>query len=451
MLNPKKIMARLDARLARHGSLGAALIKGVVGTTGLRLAFAAFGFLTSVLLARNLGAHGYGTYSFVMALVAFATIPSELGIPGLAVREIAVSNARKDWGTMRGFTIRAHQGIAILSLILMAGGVLALLAFGDRLDHVKRQCMWLALPLIPLISLGALRGAMLRGLRMVVLGQLPERLIRPGGLAALIVLVLLVSRGRLTPQIVMVCQIAATTLAFVWGLSAFIRRKPKEAAFAVPSFRTLDWIRSSLPFGLSATLLLINGRTDVIALGLFRADAEVGVYRVAVQIAATIIFSLAAVNAIQGPHIAHLYASGDMKRLQKMITKSSQAILVVAVPSVLAIVLLGPFFIRWIYGPHYEEAYVPLVILAVGQLVNAATGSVTSLLNMTGHERATTRVLLMAAGLNVALNLALTPVWGMRGAALATASTLIFWNLAMWRAVYKRLGIKASPFLRDIQ
>jgi O-antigen/teichoic acid export membrane protein len=444
-------MARIDARLARHGSLGAALIKGVVGTTGLRLAFAGFGFITSILLARNLGAHGYGTYSFVMALVAFFTIPSELGIPGLAVREIAVANARKDWGHMRGFTIRAHQGIALLSLTLMTAGALTLLAFGEHVEPVKRQCMWLALPLIPLISLGALRGSMLRGLRLVVLGQVPERVLRPAGLLISILAILFVSREYLTPPAVMLGQLAAATVAFSWGLTVFMRRRPREAASAEPVFRTRDWIRSSIPFGLSATLLLINGRTDVLALGLFRADAEVGVYRVAVQIAATIIFSLAAVNAIQGPHIAHLYATGDMKRLQKMITRSSQAILLAAAPSVLVIVLLGPQLIRWIYGPQFEGAYVPLVILAVGQLVNASTGSVNSLLNMTGHERETTRVLLMAAILNVTLSLTLTPLWGMRGAALATASTLIFWNLTMWRIVYKRLGIKASPFLRENQ
>jgi len=386
-----------------------------------------------------------------MALVAFFAIPSELGIPGLAVREIAVANARKDWGRMRGFTIRAHQGIAILSVTLMAGGAIALLALGNRIDPVKRQCMWLALPLIPLISLGALRGSMLRGLRYVVLGQLPERVLRPVGLLASILVILAISREYLTPPSVMLGQIAATTLAFAWGLFAFLRRRPPGAAGAEATFHTRDWIQSSIPFGLSATLLLINGRTDVIALGLFRPDTEVGVYRVAVQIAATIIFSQGAVNAIQGPHIAHLYATGDMKRLKKMVTRSSQAILAVAAPTVLLIVLLGSYFIRWIYGPQYADAYAPVVILAVGQLVNAATGSVGSLLNMTGHERDTTRILLMAALLNVTLSLTLTPLWGMRGAAIATSSTLIFWNLMMWRAVYKRLGINASPFLREFQ
>jgi O-antigen/teichoic acid export membrane protein len=93
-------------------------------------------------------------------------------------------------------------------------------------------------------------------------------------------------------------------------------------------------------------------------------------------------------------------------------------------------------------------AHGPLVILAGGQLVNAGMGSVASLLNMTGHERDTTRIILMAALLNLTLNFTLTPLWGTLGAATATAVTLIVWNVVMWRAVKRRIGIHASPFMR---
>lgn len=175
----KEIASRIDARLARHGTLGAALVKGVLGTAGVRAAHGILGFATAIVLAKMLGPSGYGTYAFVMALVGFVTIPSELGVPGLAVREIAASNTRKDWGYMRGFIIRSHQMIGAMSLVLAVLGAAGLLLFGGHLDPVRVKCMWLALLLIPLLSLGALRSAMLRGLRKVVLGQLPEQVIRP--------------------------------------------------------------------------------------------------------------------------------------------------------------------------------------------------------------------------------------------------------------------------------
>jgi len=441
-----RLKARLDARLARHGDLGSMLIKGVVGTSGIRLAHAALGFLVAILLARALGPSNYGTYTFVMALVGFLTIPSELGVPGLAIREVAVANTRRDWGSMRGFIRRAHQGIGVLTLILVAASALALAIASDRIDPVRRQSMWLGLALIPLISLGALRGAMLKGLRRVLLGQLPEQIIRPAMLAILIAALWLFDSRPLTAPDVVLLQIVATSIAFLWGMVTFIRLRPRALATASPVYRTRDWIKSTLPFGLTALLALINGRTDVLALGVFREDAEVGIYRVAVQLALPVIFGLQAVNAIQAPHIAQLYATGDMKRLQKMITRSSQAVTAIAVPAVIVIFLFGKPIIRFLFGAEYTDAHLPLMILAVGQLVNASTGSVGSLLNMTGHEHDTMRSIMIAVAINLVLNFSLTPVWGTVGAAIATATTVSVWNLLMWRATYRRIGIRASPF-----
>jgi O-antigen/teichoic acid export membrane protein len=445
----RNLLQRFDSRLSRHGELGAALVKGVVGFAGIKVGHAAIGLVTAVLLARLLGPASFGTYAFVMALVAFLTIPSELGIPGLAVREIAVTNARKDWPHMRGFIIKAHQVTGVLSAVLIIAGAVALHIAASHVEPVKLRCMMLGLALVPLVSLGALRGGMLRGLRKVLLGQLPEQIVRPLSLAVLVVLLWAAGRPVDSPVTVMYAQIAATAIAFAVGLYFFVRHRPAELLEAVPQYRTREWLKSSIPFGLSAALLLINGRTDVLILGIFRADAEVGIYRVASQIALLVIFGLQAVNAIQGPHIARLYATGDMKRLQKMVTRSSQAILLIAAPMVLVIVLLGRFIISTFFGVEYVGAYVPLVILCAGQLVNASMGSVASLLNMTGHERDTMRIIFIGAAVNVSLNFLLTPRWGMTGAAISTSATLIVWNLLMWRKVRARTGIEASPFLRS--
>jgi O-antigen/teichoic acid export membrane protein len=228
----------------------------------------------------------------------------------------------------------------------------------------------------------------------------------------------------------------------------FLRARPTELSGARSSFNGAVWLKSSIPFGLSAALQLVNGRTDVLTLGFFRTDAEIGIYRVASQMAAVVVFALLSVNIIQGPHIAHLYSKGDMQLLQKMITRSAQAVMLFALPVVFVIIVFGQIIIRTVFGPEYESAYIPLVILCVGQLVNAAMGSVGALLNMTGHEGDTTRSIFIAAIVNVAMNLSLVPFWGIIGAAVATACTLIVWNVIMWHKVRTRIGIEPSLFFR---
>jgi O-antigen/teichoic acid export membrane protein len=442
-----RLVQWVDARISRQGKLGSALIKGVLGTTGIRISHAGIGLVTTIVLARILEPSGYGIYSYVIALVAFLTIPSELGIPGLAVREVAIANARRDWDRMRGFIVRAHLTIGVVSVVIVSAGAGALLLWGHELDAAKRTCLWMGLALIPLIAFGALRGAMLRGLRKVLLGQLPEQIVRPLVLLGLVLLLPLLGRGVDSPISVMGIHIMAVATAFGVGLWLFLNQRPKELRCAQLGRVDPVW-KSSIPFGLSATMQLINGRTDILVLGIFWDDANVGIYRVAIQMATVVIFGLQAVNAIQGPHIAHLFATGQMQRLQKMITRSSQAVLAFALIVIIPILLFGKMIIRAVFGAAYEGAYVPLAILCVGQVVNASMGSVASLLNMTGHERDTTKIIMSAAALNIALNFTLAPRWGMIGVAIATSVTLITWNLVMWRKVHQRTGIETSPFLR---
>ena len=86
--------------------------------------------------------------------------------------------------------------------------------------------------------------------------------------------------------------------------------------------------------------------------------------------------------------------------------------------------------------------------LCVGQLVNAAMGAVGSLLNMTGHERDTMKSVLMAAIVNVALNLTLIPLSGNHRRCDCYTITLTVWNFVMWHKVRTRIGIESSPIFR---
>ena len=143
MFYTRKLIERTKAALAKPGSLGATLIKGAAGTAGIKAAHAAIAFATSVAMAKLLGPAGYGVFSYALALVALLSIPSELGVPNLAVREIAVANARKNWAQMKGFIVWAHTTVAITSAALMVIGSAVLLTWGHHLTPSKAACLWL--------------------------------------------------------------------------------------------------------------------------------------------------------------------------------------------------------------------------------------------------------------------------------------------------------------------
>lgn len=425
----------------RGDELAAHLMKGALGTGGLGLAHKTLSLVTAILLGRALGAEGYGYYAFAIAAVTFISIPAQLGIPSLATREIAASHARSEWSLMRGFRRRIAQTASfsiILGAILVGG---ALLAFADEIPALDVRTFAVALLLLPLYAGLSLMGSLLRGLRRVVQGTWPNRLLQP----AVFVLLLLALAGGLSSQLAIALNVVSCAIGMIATAWLLRRYWPREASEAQPEYRTSAWLSSLLPFTLLAGINLLNQKTDIMMLGVFTSAADVGIYNVAIQGAMLVSFPLTVCNAVLAPNIARLHAQGDMRRMQRLMTVSTLAISIAAGAAALVIILAGEWLLREVFGDAFTPGYPALAILAIGQLLNAWAGSVGQFLIMTGHEKDTLKGVAVAAFLNVVLNSALIPFFGMIGAAIATAISLLTWNILLVVLVYKRLGLVAGP------
>jgi O-antigen/teichoic acid export membrane protein len=188
---------------------------------------------------------------------------------------------------------------------------------------------------------------------------------------------------------------------------------------------------------------VINKQVSTITLGFFATPDQIGIYKVAVQMATLAAFGLQAVNTVVAPRFADLYAQNKMERLQELATGSARITLAVNMLLTILFAILGqPFFIV-VFGSEFSASYLPLLILLIGQTANASTGPVAFLLNMTGHEKDTMRGIAIAAGVNILLNLLMIPQWGIQGAAAATAIATVIWNGILWWVAKKRLGINS--------
>jgi O-antigen/teichoic acid export membrane protein len=430
-----------------QGSLRAYLVQGAAWSFALKIASTGLVFITSIVLARVLGAEGYGIYAYAMALVGLLGIPASLGLPQLVLRNIAVYQTRSEWGLMRGLLRRANQVVLLTSLGLGVIALLVSLVLRDHLSPAMLAAFWLALSILPLVALNGLRTSTLRGLGFVVLGQLPGSLVRPFSFLALVVLTYLLLGNRFNASWAVSMQVGATAIALGFVILILARRLPKAMKESLPAYDTQTWVRSALPFLFIGGMQIINNQTDIVMLGALRGAEVVGIYRAATRVAQLVVFVLTAANVVLQPTIARLYAVRDMQRVQHIATQSARVILLVSVP--IAVVLIA--FGQWIllaFGQEFTKGATALAILSGGQLVNAAMGSVGLLLNMTGHERDTARGVGIAAVVNVALNAILIPLWGINGAAIATATSLVVWNLILAMQVVRRLDIYPTAFGR---
>lgn len=437
-------LARVDpSKFIRNG-----LVRGSLGSLAVRIGALLVGLILSIVLARSLGPAGFGTYSLAYAAIILIAIPTQLGLPQLVVRETAAASELEDWGLMRGLWRWCNATVLGFSVGVTALAIFALAILDERIGQDTRQTLLYGLFLVPLIALGSIRGAALRGLRRVVSGQIPDTVLRPALFASFLILsVFALPRGSLTPEFAMLTHAIAALIAFATGAILLKRAEPNQLRTnPPPEYRSNAWLRSALPLAFIGGLNLIQQQTDTLMLGFFRPPESVGIYRVAVTGSTLGAFGLAAISMVVGQHFSRLYATGATQELQKIATLSARGALLVAVPTALVLIAFGNQILEIAFGQEYVPAHLPLSILIFGQVVASSVGTAAALLNMTGHEHATLRSIAVATIANVSLNALLIPAYGATGAAIATTISIACANLLLWQAALRRLRIDTMAF-----
>lgn len=422
------------------------LVIGSISSVIIRVIGLFLSLLSGVLIARYLGAEQYGFYAYVFALVSLFSLPGQFGMPQLVMRETAKYMVNEQWEAMRGLWIWSIVFTIFMTVLVALVAVLAVLFKSKDFSSSQIDTMYLGVLLIPLMTLGALQGAALRGLRKIVKSQIVDAILRPFMLIILISMICFMNI-RLYASNVMFLNVISGFISIILGTWFLWKAIPaglySNSKIVINGW---SWIKSSLPLALTSALQIVNQNTDIIMIGLYRSASDVGIYRVAVQGASVVVFGLSSLNILIAPYLVQYYEKKEKQLLQKLIQKSAQVIMVITMPIVIIILIFGKQIIGKFFGQEYIDAYMPLCIICIGQLINAVFGSVGLILNMTGHEKETMKGVLIATLTNVILNTMLIPSYGIDGAALASAITLFVWNVILWLVVMKKLDVDTMAF-----
>lgn len=424
----------------RGGGLRAHLLRGAGGNIAVAASARALALGSAVILARVLGPSGYGVFAFAVSVMGLLHVPAQLGMGPLLAREIAAGEATGRWDLVRGLLCRAAQMVSVATGLMAVGALLVLWLAPMHISREARLTLMLAVGLMVATAFGGVAAATLNGLRRVVIAQVPMQIGRPALFLAGVAGIWFLGGQRLDPLTAMAANVAAATamLGVLLLLAATSFRE--RTGPAAPRFETRRWLASALPFAFMGGLGLINAQTDIVMLGAMTTSHDVGIYRVAVAGAGLIPLVLGAVNGAIGPTLAGLHSTGDRTRLARIVRLAALAGLAGGAGTLAVFAFWGHGLIRFVFGAAYALAWTPLMILSLGQAVNAGAGPVGVVLNMTGHERDAFMALAVAAMLNVALNVALIPSMSTTGAALATATSTVVWNVVMSWRVRARLG-----------
>jgi O-antigen/teichoic acid export membrane protein len=400
---------RADARVA----------KGFVKLGGGEALARVIGFGATAYLARRLGADAYGVIVLALAVMTYVGRLSDLGLDLLGVHDVADDRDQLPTLIPRYLGARLLVATFLIATIVVAGllvmpqpegAVLASMCF--VLAPIALGTKWVHLGLEQPGMAAAARSAqeVLASLLIVAAVNGPADLAR-----------------------VPVAQIIGEGVGAYILLRAVPRtRISLREMLSVEVVRTL--YRRSWPLVLSSLLGLVIFNSDFFFLRFFRDSATVGTYATAYLLIGFCVNLGHSYSMSLLPAITRL--KGDPGAELKLYHNALAQVFAGSFPVAVGGCLVASQLIPVVFGRQYAAAAAPLQIL-IWSIPIAFTRYVAQSV-MVAHERQK-RMLAhaaTAATTNVALNLTLIPIWGMRGAAAVTVLTE---------------AVRLVPMLRDLQ
>lgn len=436
-LIPTALRARLRGNVSR----------GAAGTFLLRALLVGLEFLVGMLVARQFGASTFGEYAQAMSAVALLSIPAACGFDRLLVREVAGLASQRDWGMLKGLLRRSTQLVVAVASVVAIAAAVAIHHWGDRLTQTEAAAFSAAMLLVPLTAFARIRQAALQGFGRVALGQLPEALVQPFTMLFLVTLAGFIAMVPPTGIGAIALQCSAAALACVMGVVLLRRVLPRELATAVPRYRLGSWLAGAAPLVWTLAMNVVLSNADTLLVGLLLDAQSAGVYRVASQMGMLVAFPVTAINIAVAPRISELYRLGRHSELATLaLTAARWSTLSAAAMAVLVVVLGRP--VLSLYGPGFVAGYVPMMVIAASYLLAATVGASGYLLIMTRFERAAAWGFTLAALIAGGGALALVPLWGLEGAAMASGAAVVALAVSFTIAARVGLGFGTTVFDR---
>jgi O-antigen/teichoic acid export membrane protein len=410
------------------------LLASAVSTSGLTAVYTVLLLLTTILLARWLGPEQYGVYALVMAV---AVIVGHFATPGteiLLIRDVASYGVDGQHGRSRGLLVLSTRVALIVSVVLIvAVPAITWVSHSFEFD-LATQAMLVGCLTIPISALSRVRAATLIGLHHVVLARIPELVVRPIALLALVTGAIWVGAED-TAVVGLVVTTVAYAISFVVGTVQLRRAMPTAMRAQPREYDYPRWLRSSPSFLALGFSDVLTSQLSITLIGWLGTPRDAGVFAVANRGAGVVVLGFAGVTAVAAPRIAHLWSLRDVGALDQLLKNCT---LLSGGTAALAVVVIAVFRdqLLAIFGPGFVSGGTTLVILSLGQLAYATVGIRLTALLMTGAERQGAFTMVFSLAMTTILSAMLIPALGQNGAAIGWTTSMCLGQLltiTLWR------------------
>lgn len=403
---------------------------------GAKIAAAFASFVVTILVTQNMAKDDAGLFLLALTLLSVLSVLLRLGLDNVVLRFLS-SHGACDYSLEKlnlGLIWIATLAFPVASLGMIFSVEIATFVFNK--PEFAPVLYWAMLAL-PCMALYWLLSFAFQSQNKFIFTTLFQNL----GVSVLFILGYFILWFFLPYSIdaEKAIQIYAVGAILIFIAAIFIWFGQPGILFRVTKFLDMDLANASMNLWMASCMSLAVQWAGILIAGAMLSAEELALLSAAVRTAFLTSFVLIIVNMVVAPRYAKMWRDKKYSELKILAKWSTRGMILMVVPIVL-LMLLFPHKIMSLFGSGFDKAAPLLMILAVGQLINVATGSVAYLLTMSGHEKDFNRVTLATGPIAIVLALILTHLYGALGAAVATAVGVALQNIGAAILVKIRLG-----------
>lgn len=378
----------------------------------------AFGLVINMLTARYLGPSNYGIISYAASIVAFVIPVMNLGFSNVMVQEL--TNHPDEEGKIIGTSVL----LSLFSSFACIIGVTFYTIFVDK-DEVITNIVVCLYSIMLIFQAFELIQYWFQ-YKLLSKYQAITSIIAYAVVSAYKIFLLI---AKANVYWFALSNSIDYVLIAVFLLVIYKKLGGQHISYSISIGKRM--FSSSKHYIISSLMVTIFAQTDKIMLKLMINEAAVGYYNAAVTCAGLTSFVFVAIIDSFRPSIFYHKKVGDEAGYEKNISRLYCIIIYMAVVQSIIMTLAAPLIINILYGTSYSSSIIALQII-VWYTTFSYMGSVRNVWILGEGKQKYLWILNMSgAVMNIVLNLALIPIWGIYGAATASLITQAFTNVMM--------------------
>jgi len=424
-----------DVQVPTHDEDVGNSLKGMFGRDGIYMALWAVQIggaaLFTPITTRVLGAGPFGEIAAAVAVMQIMAAVAGLHLDQSVQREYALPDGPA--GARRIVTLTIVVSVLTWALAMATGRWWSVaLGFHNFSDSLKIALTWAALTAITNAGLGILRSRdQLLPFAMV---SLLQSLVAEGLSLALVLGVERSARAFLSGQLL--AQAAAVTVALVMVRPLAISR------------RYLPMMRSAIAFSSalvpSALAAFVLNTSDRLVIQHHMGEVQTGRYQAAYNVGSLPMVLLTLLNTIWMPRV---FAMHDPKLRAQVLAASRDSVQRAVLPVLLGLSIGSPILLHiWTPSNYRPDQLLRVTVVVVLSIAPYAYSQASQrVLLAAGRTWPLAWSIMVAAILNLGLNLVLVPAWGLMGAALSTLASFGVMALLTELASRRALRLPRMP------